>query len=162
MSVSVVGGGQVASADRAISCGNKCAQFAVQGTPVTLTASAASGSLFTGWSGACAGTTATCALIVDHNLAVGATFARAFTLSIGRSNKGTVTSDDGAISCGTVNQKGISACAAKFPQAGLVTLTATPPAGGQFLGWGGACSGTSPACQVVIAKDASVQANFSK
>jgi List-Bact-rpt repeat protein len=162
ITASVTGSGQIASSDKAISCGNTCTEFATAGAPVTLTASASSGSIFTGWSGGCAGTTASCALVIDQNLNVGATFAKAFTLSIGRSNKGTVASDDGSISCGTVNQKGISSCSAKFAQAALVTLTATPPAGASFLSWGGACSGTAPTCQVVMTKDTSVQANFSK
>ncbi|HXI27990.1 MAG TPA: hypothetical protein VNG89_06200, partial [Vicinamibacterales bacterium] len=87
---------------------------------------------------------------------------RAFNLSVSRSNKGVITSDDGAINCGSSNKQSTGSCSARFAQAALVTLTATPPAGAQFLGWAGACAGTAPTCQVVIAKDTSVQANFSK
>jgi len=160
--VNKVGSGQVTSADKLINCGTACTQLYNQNATVTLSASASSGSAFTGWSGACSGTASVCSVVVDQNLVVGATFARTFNLSIGRSNKGTVSSDDGSISCGTVNQKGISACSAKFTENSVVTLTATPPAGASFLSWGGACSGTSPVCQVTITKDTSVQANFSK
>jgi len=106
--------------------------------------------------------TTICALVVDQNLNVGATFARAFNLSVSSSNKGRVSSDDGAIGCGGTNKQGTGSCSAKFAEASLVTLTATPPAGGQFLSWAGACSEATPTCQVVITRDTSVQANFSK
>jgi len=70
-------------------------------------------SVFTGWSGACNGTTAICALVVDQNLSVGATFARAFTLSVSSNNKGRVSTDDGAISCGGTNKQGTGSCSAR-------------------------------------------------
>lgn len=162
ITVSRTGNGQVVSSDKLINCGTACVQLYNQGANVTLNAAAGSGSVFTGWTGACAGFGSTCSLLVNQNFATAATFKLVFNLSVGKSNKGTVSSDDGSISCGTVNSKGISACSAKFVDGTLVTLTATPPAGASFLGWGGACSGTSPICQIVIAKDTSVQANFSK
>jgi List-Bact-rpt repeat protein len=102
----------------------------------------------------------TCSLVVTENLAASATFASTYTLSVGRSNKGAVTSDDGGISCGTGTGGG--ACSSKYATASLVTLRAVAPAGAQLLGWGGACSGTAATCQVAIAKATSVQANFSK
>jgi len=55
---------------------------------------------------------------------------------------GTITSSPAGISCG-------SACAADFPTGTVVTLTATPSAGGTFAGWSGACSGTGP-CSLTI------------
>lgn len=44
----------------------------------------------------------------------------------------------------------------------MVTLTAIPPAGKTFLGWGGACSGKALTCAIAIGQSTSVQANFSK
>jgi hypothetical protein len=158
--VGIVGNGQVSSSDRNISCGTRCTEYLTAGQPVTLTASPASGTVFTGWSGACSGNAATCSLVVAENLVVGATFSNTYTLSIGRSNKGAVTSDDGGINCGSGSGGG--ACSAKYAAATLVTLRAVPPAGAQFLSWGGACSGTTSVCQVAISQATSVQANFSK
>ncbi|MFN2590153.1 MAG: hypothetical protein ABR518_05240 [Actinomycetota bacterium] len=43
---------------------------------MTLTATAASGSTFTGWSGACSGTAATCTVTMDAAKTATATFAK--------------------------------------------------------------------------------------
>jgi hypothetical protein len=50
------GGGTVTSSPAGINCGSTCTVHYSSGTSVTLTAAAASGSTFTGWSGACTGT----------------------------------------------------------------------------------------------------------
>jgi hypothetical protein len=63
---------------------------------------------------------------------------------------------------GTTNSAGISACSAKFVQNSVVTLTAVPPAGASFVNWAGACSGTSPVCQLTVSGTTSVQAVFRK
>jgi CSLREA domain-containing protein len=66
------GAGTVTSAPAGIDCGSACsASFA--GTVVTLTANAASGSSFGGWSGACSGTS-TCKVTLTAARAVTATF----------------------------------------------------------------------------------------
>jgi len=57
-----------------ISCGVTCSASYDSGTTVTLTAAAASGSTFAGWSGACTGTSATCTLSMTAARAVTATF----------------------------------------------------------------------------------------
>ena len=42
-------------------------------------------------------------------------------------------------------------------------LTATPYAGAStFLGWSGACAGSSPVCMLPMSADAKAQASFSK
>ena len=150
--------GNVVDATAKISCGGACAMFTTSGANVTLTASP-NGSIFGGWSGSCSGTQLTCSLSVTGKTDVGVSFLKQFSLSIGRSNSGTVTSDisgnDRAISCG-------GACSAKFTDGTVVTLTATPPAGKTFVNWSGACVGTSPTCAVTISKDTSVQAVFGK
>ena len=46
------GAGTVASTPAGINCDATCAASFVEGTPVTLTATATTGSSFTGWSGA--------------------------------------------------------------------------------------------------------------
>ena len=157
--VAKTGNGGVTSGDKLISCGNNCAASYSIGTIVTLVASPGSGSVFGGWGGACTGNQPTCSVQVNDMMNVTATFLSQFTLSVGRSNPGTITGSPGgidrAIDCG-------GTCSAKFTQGATVTLTATPPLGKTFVGWSGACSGNSPTCSVTINKDTSVQAAFSK
>ncbi|HEY3570968.1 MAG TPA: hypothetical protein VGP73_23760, partial [Thermoanaerobaculia bacterium] len=157
--VTKTGSGSVSGTGAKINCGSTCSAFALNGTAVTLTASPASGSVFTGWTGACSGTQATCNITVNGPVEVGAGFLPQFTLSVGRSNSGTVVGspagNDRAINCP-------GNCSAKFTQFTTVTLTAIPPTGKTFLGWGGACSGTAPTCSVFVTQSSSVQANFSK
>ena len=165
LKVAVVGGGSVSSADRVFSCGNKCYGVYAPGTAVTLSAKANSGSSFQGWSGACAGNATTCTVLLNAESTATATFVAvggggggggsSFTLSVGKTNSGTVTSTPAGISCGTT-------CSAKFTGGSSVTLTATPPPGLLFTGWSGACSGTNPSCTVTVTADTKVQAAFSK
>ncbi len=68
------GAGTVSSSPAGISCGTDCIESLAMGTPVTLTASAASGSVFVGWGGACSGTAATCSWTMGVATAVTATF----------------------------------------------------------------------------------------
>jgi hypothetical protein len=172
LTVNVVGAGAVSSSDKIFSCGSKCYGVYNPGATVTLTAKPNSGSAFSQWGGACAGNALTCTVLLNAESSVSATFVTvaagggggavgtpSYTLSIGRSNPGTVTGTpagtDKAINCG-------SACSAKFVQGTIVTLTATPPAGKTFASWSGGCSGTATTCALNIVKDTSVQANFNK
>jgi hypothetical protein len=153
VTVSKSGGGSVSSADRFISCGNKCSASYVAGATVTLSASPSSGSVFAGWGGACSGNQLTCTVNVNEALNVTVTFKTLFTLSVSSSNRGTVVSAPSGIDCGKT-------CSAKVAQGTTVTLTATPPSGAKFTGWSGACSGTALTCNLVIANDTKVLANF--
>src|SRR5258708_1795933 len=74
LAVSVGQGGKVTSSPAGIDCGATCSASFNSGTPVTLTATPASGSVFQGWGGACTGTGA-CGLIMDAGKSVSATFA---------------------------------------------------------------------------------------
>ncbi len=68
------GSGTVTSAPAGIDCGATCSATYAPGTVVTLTAVAASGSTFTGWSGGgCAGT-GPCQVTVSGDTGIGATF----------------------------------------------------------------------------------------
>jgi hypothetical protein len=68
------GSGRVRSAPAGISCGRTCSHGFPQGTSVTLTAKAARGSTFSGWSGACKGRKRTCRVTVNAPLSVKARF----------------------------------------------------------------------------------------
>ena len=172
LTVTTTGNGLVSSSDKVISCGNKCSSTYALGTVVTLTAKAGSNSTFTGWTGGCSGAAVTCTLTIGDSVNVNALFTAnapagggggggggggttQFTLQIGRSNAGTVTSDIAGINCGNT-------CSAKYDSGATVTLTSTPPAGKSFVSWGGACTGTASTCTLTINGNLSVQANFSK
>ena len=141
-----------------ISCGSACATFGTNGAPFSLTANLGS-TIFGGWGGACSGTQLTCTGTVNGKTIVSAKFLLQYTLSVGRSNPGTVIAtpagNDRALNCG-------GACSAKFTDGTAVTLTAIPPDGKQFVNWSGGCSGTINTCTLTISKDTSVQAVFSK
>ena len=157
VTVNTVGNGQVTGLPGVAKCSGTCTANVNTGTVVTLTASAASGMVFGGWSGgACAGTQNVCTVTVDSAAAITATFIQSFNLSVSASGKGSVTSLPAGIACGVKS----GSCSAKFGQGAVVTLTATPDPGAPWTGWGGACSGTSVTCTVTITKDTSVQATF--
>ncbi|HWW74180.1 MAG TPA: hypothetical protein VNZ44_02220 [Pyrinomonadaceae bacterium] len=153
VTVSVNGGGKVASLDRLIACGSKCAASYELNAEVTLTASADSNSVFTGWTGACSGAQTTCTVNVNDALNVTASFAPLVKLVVKTAGSGSVTSTPAAIDCGRN-------CTAQMASGTRLTLTAAPAAGQKFTGWGGSCSGTLLTCSVLVNKDTQVQANF--
>ncbi len=152
------GAGTVTSNDGFINCGATCFANYNSGTVVTLTATPAGGSIFTGWGGACSGTL-TCSVTMNAAQTVTATFtqqAQTFALSITKQGTGTgvVTSNVGSINCGAT-------CLANFNSGTVVTLTATPAGGSTFAGWGGACSGTLT-CSVTMNATQTVTATFNQ
>lgn len=157
VSKSGTGSGTVTSAPSGISCGATCeAQFSLN-TGVTLTATAAGGSFFQGWGGACSGGGTTCTVTMAEAKNVTATFAAnpTSTLSVtkGGAGSGSVTSSPGGINCGAT-------CSATFANGSIVTLTAVPQAGSTFAGWAGSCTGSSTTCNVTMNLNHNVVANF--
>src|SRR5579863_2821004 len=71
------GAGTVTSAPAGINCGATCSAAFTSGTVVTLAAAQASGSTFSGWSGACTNITGTCSVTMNETQAVTATFTTA-------------------------------------------------------------------------------------
>jgi hypothetical protein len=135
-----------------INCGTTCAETVNYNTMVTLTATPATGSTFTGWSGACSGTS-TCVTTVTAAETVTATFAlQMFTLTVTPLGTGAGTVTGMGIACGTT-------CAETVNYNTMITLTAAASAGSSFSGWGGACSGTS-ACMVTMDMARTVTATF--
>jgi hypothetical protein len=146
------GAGTVTSGGGEISCGSVCSASFASGAGVTLTATPAAGSVFSGWSGACAGAAATCTVSLGSDQAVTATFARERKLSVGVHGRGAVISAPTGIAC-------INACSALFAPNAAVTLTATPEDGWRFIGWSGPCGGTG-ACSLTLGSDTTVNADF--
>ncbi len=148
------------SAPSAIICASAstamCSAAFLDATTVTFTASAAVGSVFTGWSGGGCSGTAPCAIPLagaDEVIVANFAPAPAVSLSIATTGNGTVASAPSGISCG-------STCTASFASGTTVTLTAAPAAGFTFAGWsGGGCAGVET-CSVTLGADTTVTANF--
>ncbi len=155
------GSGTVASSPVGIDCGTTCSTTFAAGTSVTLTATPAGGSSFTGWSGSGCSGTSTCTVTMSEARAVTAGFAVVppglFNLAVTKSGTGagTVSSSPAGIDCG-------SDCSETLVDGSSVTLTASPAGGSSFTAWSGAgCSGTST-CTVVMSAARAVDAKFTK
>lgn len=162
LSVAKVGSGTVNSSPLGIACGTDCSEPYASGTTVTLSATPASGYTFTGWSGACAGTSQNCSVSMTAARSVTATFAApaavptnttTYTLSVAKSGMGTVNTSPAGIACG-------SDCSESYASGTAVGLTAIPASGYAFKGWSGACTGTSASCSVSMTVARSVIATF--
>jgi|SRR5579884_1030485 len=158
LSVTKAGGGSgtVTGSPAGIDCGPTCEAEYTDPTQVTLTAAAAAGSTFAGWSGACSGTGA-CTVTMDSAKSVTASFDTIpnYTLLVARggTGSGTVTSSPAGIECG-------ASCSNSYPSGTSVTLTATPASGSTFAGWSGACSGTTATCVLTMSAARAVTATF--
>ena len=132
------GNGTITSSPAGIHCSSDCTENYPSGTVVTLTAVAASGSTFAGWSGH-----ADCAdgnVTVNANLNCTATFnvVAAYTLTAGviaelttsGTASGRIVSTPAGIDCG-------SDCVESYAAGKVVTLTPMPAANSKFTGWTG-------------------------
>ncbi len=152
--VVVNGAGTVTSAPSGISCGSACSAAFTANSSVGLSAVAAVGSTFAGWSGACSGAGPMCTVTMSEARTVGAAFvANAhYTLTVTGGTGGIVTTTPGAVDCGT-------RCIAGFAAGTAVSVLAHPDHGYRFAGWSGACSGTRT-CDLTMNANAAVQATF--
>ena len=155
VTLSGTGTGTVKSSPAGINCGSTCSYGFANGTVVTLTATASTGSRFMGWSGACTGASSTCIVTMSAAQSVTATFAMQKTLTLTKSGTGTgtVKSSPAGINCG-------STCSAAYDLNETVTLTPTPDARSAFAYWTGDCVGASPKCTVTMGADRAVNAVF--
>ncbi len=74
LTVTQPAGGTVFSSPAGIICNGDCSEAYISGTNVTLTATPQSGYAFSGWGGACSGTSVTCTLGMTTNRSVTASF----------------------------------------------------------------------------------------
>jgi subtilase family serine protease len=164
LSVSGLGSGRVTSSPSGMNCPSTCSDGYAADTSVTLTATPASGWIFSGWSlgiatggfsTPCSGAgTGPCTVTMNTATSVAAIFTQiTYPLAVSVFGNGTVTSLPSGINCSAT-------CGANFGSGTPATLTATPGQGAVFNGWGGVCSGTGN-CKVTINGAANVSAAFS-
>ena len=156
------GVGTVTSSPAGIDCGPTCVASFATGSTVTLTATAAPGSTFVGWTaGPCTGTQP-CPVTMTTAQTIVAQFdllPDLVTLSVNNSGPGdgTVTSVPAGIDCG-------GTCQFQFVRGTVVTLTAVPIGNSVFAGWrGGPCEpfGTGP-CTITMDDNRSANARFER
>ncbi len=158
------GEGAVSSNPSGINCNPDCEERYPLGSQVTLTASPAIGSVFSGWGNECGGYDPVCTIYMNGKYTVDAVFsstgfAQRYELIISKAKKnhgdGVVMSNDGTINCG-------EACRQSFYENSLVTLSATANQGSTFMGWKPAsinCTGIEP-CTAKMDHTKKVQAVF--
>lgn len=117
------------------------------GATVVLTAVAAGGYTFTGWSGDASGTTNPLTVTMDSNKTIVAVFSANVSLSV------SVTPPAGGTVTLNPNQS-------SFVPGSTVQLTATPAAGFTFTGWEGDASGTTNPLTVVMNSNKAINAKF--
>ncbi len=162
VTVSATAGGSVSSKPVGIACTggstSGCSYNFYQGAVVTMAATPASGYTFSGWGGACSGTSSCVVNVGTSAIAVSARFtstAPATTnLTVTTTAGGSVSSNPAGISCSS------GSCTHAFTRGTAVALTATPSSGYTFSSWSGACTGSS-SCSVTVGSTAlAVTANF--
>ena len=151
-----VGTGTVTGGE--INCGGTCEKIYAAGAMVSLTARADTGSTFRGWSGPCTGT-GTCSITMDAAKTVVADFEKpvikSLTVTIAGAGKGKVTGPK--IDCSPDCRE--SYLPSPAPNE-TVVLTAQVDATSSFVGWTGACTGTSPTCSITMTASKTVTATF--
>ena len=152
------GTGTVTSSSGGINCGTVCSASFAPNTQVTLTATAAAGSTFTGWSGGGCSVAPACSVTVASSETVTATFIAAvvpnetLTVTLAGTGTGTVVSTPAGINCTT------GTCTYSFPANTQIVLTETPGANSSFTSWSG-CTGTTT-CTFTLTAPQTVTATF--
>ena len=144
-----------------INCGATCSASYSTGTVVTLTAQAAAGSTFAGWSNCDTVSNTTCTVTMNASRSVTATFnpqGVALTVMKAGTGSGAVTSSETPpkIDC----EATCGAAAASYDSGTAVTLTAAPATGSTFGGWSGCDTVSGTTCTVTMSASRSVTATF--
>ena len=156
LTVAKAGTGNGTVTGPSIDCGSDCTENYTSGTSVTLTATATTGSTFTGWSGAGCSGTGSCIVTMDAAKTVTANFTAVapttYALTVSKTGTGNGTVTGPGIDCG-------SDCTENYTSGTSVTLSATADTGSSFAGWSGGCTGTDN-CSVTMSAAQSVTATF--
>jgi outer membrane protein assembly factor BamB len=147
------GSGTITSAPSGINCGDTCRASYTSGALVTLTAAPAVGSTFAGWSGGGCSGTATCAVTMNSDTTVTATFnAIPYVLSASIQGSGAIAATD--LTCNGTS------CSGNYPYNTIVSLTATPAPGAGFVSWTGCTASNGTTCSVTMTSNKNVTATF--
>jgi hypothetical protein len=147
------GSGTITSSPAGINCGTTCSTTVDDGSQITLIATAASGSVFRGWSGCTSTSGSQCTVTMGSDKTVSASFVQQRTLTAQRSGAGTIASSPEGISCG-------SACSTVIDDGTQVTLTGTPMPGYALRSWSGCDSSNGDECTVTMSADRTATATF--
>jgi hypothetical protein len=148
LSLLLTGAGSVTSDLPGVACSAACTTQWDQGTPVTLSATPATGQRFVRWSGGCAGN-GSCALSLAQAATVTAVFGP-LTIPVKVSTAG-----KGKVAC-------TPACSTHFSAGDSLRLRAVPAKGWRFTGWAGACTGARLTCSPHTDAAVTVRATFKK
>ena len=122
-----------------------------QNTTLTLTATAADGFVFSGWSGDASGTDNPLTVSMNSNKTITANFIRTqYTLNVGQVGEGTITQE--VISSGKTSEE--------YNSGDVVRLKATPSSGSIFNSWSGSSTETTNQIDITIDGTKSVTATF--
>jgi uncharacterized repeat protein (TIGR02543 family) len=150
------GNGVVTSVPSGIDCGSNCIAEFDHGTEVVLSATAAPGSVFTGWSGSGCSGTDECVVTMTAARTVTATFTitqRTLILTLLGDGEGQVMISPLGVTCSA------GPCAYGVNYGTVLTLTVNVEEGSIFSGWGSACSGTEE-CEVTMDENKTITATF--
>ena len=147
------GTGTVTSAPVGLECQPTCATEFDRGSTVRLEARASGKAAFLGWSGDCAGRSATCSVTMDAEKRVVASFGSStLRLTVSVRGPGRVVSSPAGIACPR-------RCTSAFARDARVALRALPARGAKLVGWSGACTG-SKRCTISMTADRVVRVRF--
>jgi Divergent InlB B-repeat domain len=155
LTVSLGGTGSGTVTGTGIDCPGSCSHGYPQGTVVDLTATSSTGSVFAGWSGGGCSGTAGCAVTLNTDESVTATFTTIATYKLNVALAGT---GPGKVTVNGIDCPGT--CSHSYNEGTVVALRASPQAGATFVGWsGGGCS-TAADCNVTMSAAQNVTATF--
>ncbi len=169
LTVAVVGtGGGLVEAVPLVQCtraasvtSGACEAPMLHGATVTLQAIPDAQSELAGWSGACEGSGATCALAMTESRSATAVFNKrtmALTLLLNGTGAGTLQVN-GAPGCSLAFAAGSALCTLRFDAGTVVTVRGIAGGVSTFSGFSSACTGTDD-CSLTMNTDRTVRANF--
>jgi len=154
LTVQLGGSGTGTVTGAGINCPGTCTAGQAAGSIVTIHAQAGASSVFSGWTGDCAGQSDNCTLTMSGARTARARFDALFRLDVTIQGTGRVRSDS------LINCPGV--CSETRVDGAVITLLAQITTGGAFQGWEGPCTSdaTPETCQVTMTQNRAVKAKF--
>ncbi len=146
LTVTINGNGRVDSNPLGISCGNDCSSTFTLNSSVTLAAAGSFQEPFAGWSGDCSGNGTFVSVTMDtdkHCIADFVPQTGTNRLTINVVGGGTVTTEDGGVSCP-------GDCIEDYTTGARARVLAAPDAGSTLQGWSGDCADLGNATDFIL------------